>query len=132
MDFSEIEIPSNRKFGFFMAIVFLALSTILYNLLSHTLSLFLFILSGISLFIALTKPEWLFGLNKAWMRFGFLLGAIVSPIVLGVIFYGLITPTSLITRMFGRDELRLRASKSQDYWIKRSDQAQSFDFKNQF
>jgi hypothetical protein len=66
------------------------------------------------------------------MRFGFLLGKIISPIILGVIFFGLITPYGIIMRMFGRDELNLKKIKSKSYWIERSNISSQINFKKQF
>ena len=61
--------------------------------------------SSLLLVITLLKENLLLGLNKLWMRIGFLLGMIVSPIILGIIFFGLVTPYGVVMRIFGRDEL---------------------------
>ena len=66
------------------------------------------------------------------MRFGLLIGMIVSPIVLGIIFFFIFTPIALVTRVFGRDELRLRMTNEGSYWIKRTVTTRSESFKNQF
>ena len=66
------------------------------------------------------------------MRFGLLLGRVISPIILGIIFFGLITPYSIVIRIFGRDELRLRISKNKTHWITRSQSSPQTDFKRQF
>ena len=78
------------------------------------------------------KADLLHPLNKLWMRFGLLLGMIVSPIVLGAIFFLLFTPIAVLMRLFGRDELRLRFKKQSSHWIKREKETQSQSFKNQF
>jgi len=72
-------------------------------------------------------------LNKAWFLLGHALGKVVNPIILGIIFFGLLTPIALIARLFGRDELKLRRSDSKTYWIKPTDtNTDSESFKNQF
>lgn len=76
---------------------------------------------GAALFVlvALLLPDWLRVPNRLWHQLGQLLGRIVSPVVLGVIFFGLITPVALGMRLFGRDALRLRRKAGQSYWIMR-------------
>src|SRR5436305_1539758 len=72
-------------------------------------------------------------LNKAWFHLGEWLENSVSPIVLGLIFFGLLTPISILTRLFGRDELRLKRRAVNSYWVDRTPPrptAQSF--RNQF
>jgi len=81
----------------------------------------------------LIKPDLLLPLNKLWMRFGLLIGRIVSPIVLGVIYFGLFMPISFIMRLIGRDELRLRVNNDGTNWISRENSSiKSTAFKNQF
>ncbi len=83
--------------------------------------------------VTIFKEEMLLPFNKLWMRFGFLLGLIVSPIILGLIFFGLFTPISLLTRLFGRDELRLYFKQKTSHWImKDTDNLQKSSFKQQF
>ena len=133
MNLSEIELPSNRKFGFFFSGVFLAASAYFYIGESATVAYSLAALGILFLAITLIKADTLLPLNKLWMRFGLLLGMIVSPIVLGIIFFGLFTPISLAMRLFGRDELRLRFKQKSSHWIPRgSTNTQTESFKNQF
>jgi hypothetical protein len=66
------------------------------------------------------------------MRFGLLLGKLMNPIVLGIIFFGLFTPISILMRLCGRDELRLKLTHKSSHWITRSDHASSESFKRQF
>ena len=66
------------------------------------------------------------------MRFGQFLGVIISPIILGIIFFGLITPYSLIIKLVGRDELKLKKIKTHSHWIVRSQKSSQTDFKQQF
>lgn len=68
----------------------------------------------------LLVPGWLVPLNRAWFRFGLLLGRIVTPLVMGVVFFGVVTPIGLIRRALGNDSLRLDADRNADsYWIRR-------------
>ena len=83
--------------------------------------------------VAIASPFLLTPFNKAWMRLGELMGKVVSPFVLGVIFFALITPIALITRFFSRDELRLKRTNGDSYWINRTPPGPSKDsFKKQF
>ena len=133
MNLSEIEVPSNQKFGFFFSGIFLAASTYFYIGESTANSYLLAVLGILFLITTLLKADILLPLNKLWMRLGFLLGIIISPIVVGVIFFGLYTPISLTMRFFGRDYLRLRLTQKSSHWIIReTNQIQSNDFKNQF
>ena len=103
MKFSEIELPSNRKFGFFFTFVFtLAAASFLYSE-KMTLAYVFTTAAMIFLVVALVKSDALLPLNKLWMRFGLLLGMIASPIVLGVIFFGLFTPVAFVMRICGRN-----------------------------
>jgi Saxitoxin biosynthesis operon protein SxtJ len=80
------------------------------------------------------QPTWLRPLARAWMALGTMLGRIISPLVLAVIFYLVITPVALVGRLFGRDELRLRRSKQVDsYWIERDPKGPDANsFRNQY
>jgi hypothetical protein len=80
----------------------------------------------------LFKADVLLPFNKLWMCFGLLLGTIVSPIILGLIFFILFTPIAFIMRLYGRDELRLKLKKKSSHWIKRDVSVQTESFKNQF
>jgi polyferredoxin len=94
---------------------------------------YLFAVTALVLFlVTLVKADLLLPLNKLWMRFGLLLGMIVSPIVLGVIFFGLFTPITFLMRLSGRDELRLKFKQKNTHWITRDDMIQADSFKNQF
>jgi hypothetical protein len=130
--FSEIELPSNRKFGFFFTFAFAAAAAYFFHAESITWAYVFVTAALIFLLITLIKSDVLLPLNKLWMRFGLLLGMIVSPIVLGIIFFGLFTPIAILMRLSGRDELRLRFSHKVSHWITRSEPIKSESFKNQF
>ena len=127
------QLPSNKKFGLFFTGVFLCATLYLYFLEPlawyWSSSLSVAILFGIFTFI---KPNFLKPLNIAWFKLGLLLGAVVSPLVLGIIFFGLITPVALVARIFGRDELKMKSRQLKTYWIAREDSIEPNSFKDQF
>jgi len=129
---SEIKLPSNKNFGLlFSAIFFLIALYFLYNH-SNTIAYVLIGISIIFLIITLYNSDLLFPLNKLWMRFGFLLGIVISPVVLGIIFFGLFSPYGIIMRIFGRDELHLKKIKRKTYWKPRLNELSQTNFKRQF
>jgi hypothetical protein len=102
---TEIKIPSNKKFGYFFSAVFLIVSSYFFYSYS-TNQIFGYVFGIISLVFFITtfiNPELLLPLNKVWMKLGLILGMVISPIVLGIIFFGLLTPYGVIMRFFGRD-----------------------------
>lgn len=132
MKFSDIELPPNREFGFFFTFVFAVAAAYFFNSTNMIWAYIFAIASLIFLVVTVAKAGILLPLNKLWMRFGLLLGMIVSPIVLGIIFFGLFTPIAFFMRLSGRDELRLKLSKKVSHWISRSEPLKSDSFKNQF
>lgn len=132
MNFENYKLPSNLKFGFFFTVVFTVAAAYFFNSANMTLAYAFIAASSIFLVITLVKSDALLPLNKLWMRFGLLLGMIVSPIVLGIIFFGLFTPLATLMRLSGRDELRLKFSKKASHWIIRSEPIKSESFKQQF
>lgn len=77
-------------------------------------------IAAVALAIALAAPRWLAPLNRLWFRFGMLLHRVASPVVMGVVYFGVVTPTGLLMRLFGKDPLRLkRDPAAQTYWIDR-------------
>ena len=132
MKFSEIELPSNKKFGFFFAFVFFIISTYFLYSLNPTWTCIFAGTSFVFFVISVTKADILLPLNKIWMRFGLLLGMLISPIILGIIFFGLFTPISIFIRLIGRDELRLKLNNKTSHWIHRNEPIKSESFKQQF
>lgn len=132
MKSSEIELPSNRKFGLFFTFVFVGVASYFYYLGILQL-VYVFICCALILFlVTLVKNESLLPLNKLWMRFGLTLGRVVNPIVLGIIFFGLLTPIAILSRLRGRDELRLKVNQNVSHWILRGESGKSKSFKYQF
>jgi len=129
----SVQLPSNKKFGLFFSFVFAIISAYFLYINFVLISTIFFSLGLIFFILALIKPNSLLPFNKIWMNFGLLLGSIVSPIIMGIIFFGLFTPIGFLMRIFGRDELRLKVKLASSYWKIRDPQADvSQSFKNQF
>ncbi len=126
----NLKLPSNRNFGIVFFIFFFILS--LWPLLNNGEILKLpLILSIIFLLLGIFNSKILTPLNRMWMKFGLLLGSIISPIVMGIIFFGIITPTGFILRIFKKDILMLKKNpKNNTYWIDKDNS--NNDMKNQF
>jgi hypothetical protein len=125
---------SNRVFGYTFAVVF-SLLTVWQAWHAHwTVASILAAVAAVFALVAVAAPNLLAPLNRIWFRFGNMLHTITNPILLGMIFFLVITPTALIMRLLKKDLLRLKfepASKS--YWIPREPPGPGADsFKNQF
>ena len=122
MEKASVKISSNRSFGLLFFIVFLAIS--LWPLKSQEdLRLWAFILALIFFVLGILNSKFLTPLNKLWMKFGIFLGSIISPVVMGVVFFIVVTPVGLIMRFLGKDLLRIKKSKFvSTYWISREKQ----------
>ena len=133
MNFSNVDLPSNRRFGFFAGSLASGLGT--YLLLKFDFLTALPVLSTGCLFfvLATTKDDILLPLNMVWMRFGLLLGRIVNPLVMGFLFFGLFAPIGIFMRLFQRDELRIKFKPKTSYWVSRQYSSEMADgFKNQY
>tara|TARA_B100001029_G_C14957751_1_gene392591 strand:- start:521 stop:901 length:381 start_codon:yes stop_codon:yes gene_type:complete len=110
---------SNRSFGLLFFIIFLIVG--LWPLKNGDNINFYFILvSFIFLILGLINSKLLYPLNKLWIKFGEILGIIIAPIVMALVYFIFLTPISLIVRIFGKDLLGLKFLKNKDtYWIKR-------------
>ena len=116
---SKIKISSNRNFGLVFFVVFLIFSfwPLTYD---GSIRIWLAIISLIFLILGLVNSKLLTPLNKLWFKFGTILGAVIAPIVMGVVFFLVITPIGLTMRIMGKDILRKRYDKKKEtYWIKR-------------
>tara|TARA_B100000963_G_scaffold172071_1_gene149626 strand:+ start:904 stop:1284 length:381 start_codon:yes stop_codon:yes gene_type:complete len=110
---------SNRSFGILFFILFLILG--LWPLKNNdNLNLYLIIISCIFLILGLTNSKFLSPLKKLWIKFGEILGSIIAPIVMALIYFIFLTPISLVVRIFGKDLLGIKFNKNiKTYWIKR-------------
>ena len=118
-------LPSNRSFGWTFTGVF-ALGAFFYP--------WVLALAALTAGVTLARSQWLAPLNRAWMRFGALLHRVVSPLVLGLIFFGVFTPVGLVMRAFGRDVLCRRFEpQAKSYWTRRDPPGPADDsFRNMF
>ena len=119
MQKGKIKISSNRSFGLVFFVLFLIIS--LWPLKSQgDLRLWAFVLSLIFLVLGVLNSKFLTPLNKLWFKFGILLGSIVSPFVMGLVFFLVVTPTGMIMRFLGKDLLKINKYKPvSTYWINR-------------
>ncbi len=126
---TEIKIGSNKSFGIVFFIVFLLIA--IYPLINNgDLRIWSLIIAIIFLILGLINSKVLTPLNKLWFKFGLLLGKIVSPLIMGIIFFLVVTPTGLIMRIIGKDLLNLKFNKKKSYWIEKS--GPKSKMKNQF
>ena len=122
-------IPSNKNFGIVFAILFLVIS--FWPLLKgEDLRNWSLIIALIFLVLGLINSKILTPLNQLWFKFGLLLGRIVSPLIMGVIFFFVVTPIGFIMRILGKDLLKLKFNKDKSYWIKKD--GTKSKMKNQF
>ena len=125
----DIKISSNRSFGIVFFIIFFLIA--LYPLLSdQEIRLWALIISAIFLILGLLKSKLLTPLNKLWFRFGIFLGKIITPIIMGIIFFFVVTTIGLIMRLIGKDLLNLKYNKEKSYWIEKD--GPKSKMKNQF
>ncbi len=116
----KIKLPTNRNFGIVFFIVFLLIS--LWPLIdAGDLRVWSLIVSFIFLFLGLLNSSILNPLNKLWYKFGIILGNLISPLIMGIIFFTIVTPIAYILRIFKKDVLKLkfRSDEINSYWIKK-------------
>ena len=129
MNQNDIKIGTNRSFGIIFFLFFLIIS--LYPLIyDENIRIWSLIISIIFLILGLLNSKLLDPLNKIWFKFGFLLGKIISPIVMGIIFFLVVTPIGLFMRLLKKDILNLKFSNLNTYWIKK--EGPKSKMKNQF
>ena len=125
----DVKISSNRSFGivFFIVFLFVALYPLTY---SGEIRIWSTIISLIFLVLGLLNSRILTPLNKFWFKIGIFLGKIISPLLMGIIFFLVVTPTGLIMRLLGKDVLNLKYNKNKSYWIEKK--GPKSKMKNQF
>ena len=125
----EIKIGSNRSFGIVFFVVFLLIS--IYPLINEgNIRYWSLMISFIFLILGFLNSKILTPLNKIWFKFGILLGKIISPLVMGMIFFFVVTPIGLLMRIFKKDLLNLKFNSNKSYWIKKTEPKSKM--KNQF
>tara|TARA_B100001057_G_scaffold120354_1_gene118980 strand:- start:4483 stop:4866 length:384 start_codon:yes stop_codon:yes gene_type:complete len=115
----DIKISSNRSFGIVFFVVFLLIA--FYPLLKNgEIRIWSLIISLGFLILGLINSKILTPLNKLWFKFGILLGSIISPIIMGIIFFFVVTPIGLIMRFLNKDLLNLKYNHDKTYWIEKN------------
>ena len=131
---SKVTSASDRSFGVMFGFIFIIIAVII-RLRDNpqNIQLLFLALSFLTFLFSFTRPSLLSTPNKLWMKFSLLLARFVSPIVLGLLFYVLISPLALVLRLFGRDELHLKTKKVASNWQSRQINGYSLNsFKNQY
>ena len=125
----DIKISSNRSFGivFFVVFLLIAFYPLTYG---GEIRIWSLIISIIFVILGLLNSKILAPLNKIWFKFGILLGRIVSPLIMGIIFFLVVTPIGFIMRLLGKDVLNLKINKNKSYWIEKN--GPKSKMKNQF
>ena len=125
----KIKLPSNRNFGIVFSIVFLIIA--IWPILNQNeIRIWSIIISLIFLILGLINSKFLSPLNKAWFKFGLVLGSIIAAIVMGIVFFLVVTPTGLIMKALGKDLLGLKRNKNNTYWLEKDNS--NNNLKNQF
>ena len=126
---SKIKISSNRSFGIVFFTVFFIIA--IWPLLNgHEIRSWSLIISIVFLLLGILNSKILTTLNKIWFKFGILLGSVIAPSIMSIIFFLVVTPTSLLMKLFGKDILAIKKNKSKSYWIEKS--GPKSKMKNQF
>ena len=120
---------TNRNFGLTFFIVFLIVS-IWPLLYSEQIRIWSLIVGFIFLILGLLNSKILTPLNILWFKFGIILGKSISPIIMGIIFFFIVTPISLIMKIFNKDLLNLKYNNKKSYWIDKK--GPKSKMKNQF
>ena len=129
MEHKNIKISSNRSFGFVFFVVFLLIA--IYPILKNeNIRIWSLIISIIFLVLGILKSKLLTPFNKIWFKFGLLLGKIISPIIMSIIFFGVVTPTAILMKLLRKDLLNLKFNNNKTYWIEKN--SSKSQMKNQF
>ena len=124
----KINVSSNKSFGIVFFIFFAAVA--FYPLINQDeFRLWALIISIVFLILGLINSSLLTPLNLIWFKFGMLLGNFVSPIIMALVFFCIVTPTGFIMKLFNKDILRLKKKEKKTYWIERKTKS---EMKNQF
>ncbi len=129
MKSKNIKIGSNKSFGIVFFVVFLIIG--LWPILNgNEIKIWSIIISLIFLILGINNSKILTPLNKLWFRFGIFLGNFIAPIIMGIIFFFVVTPTGLIMRLLGKDLIKLKKNNDKSYWIEKKNIKSSM--RNQF
>ena len=129
MNTKNIKIGSNKSFGIVFAVVF-GLIAFWPLIKGNDIRIWALIISIIFLVLGLVNSKILTPLNKLWFKFGIFLGNFIAPIVMGIIFFLVVTPTGIIMKLLGKDLIKLKKNNEKSYWIEKKNIKSSM--KNQF
>ena len=129
MNTKDIKIGSNKSFGIVFAVVF-GLIAFWPLIKGNDIRLWSLIISIIFLVLGMINSKILTPLNKLWFKFGIFLGNFIAPIVMGIIFFLVVTPTGIIMKLLGKDLIKLKKNNEKSYWIEKKNIKSSM--KNQF
>lgn len=126
---NDVKISSNKSFGIVFSVVFfiIAIFPILNN---DNIRVWSLVISLIFLVLGLINSKLLSPLNKIWFKFGLILSKVVSPIIMGIIFFLVVTPIGILMRILKKDLLNLKYNNKNTYWIKKKEPESTM--KNQF
>ena len=126
---NKLKPGSNRSFGLVFFVVFLLIA--LYPLLNNnTVNIVLLVTSIVFLILGLVNSKLLSPLNFLWFKFGILIGKLISPLIMGFIFFLVVTPIGLLMKLFRKDLLNLKFNNKETYWIKK--EPEKLNMKDQF
>ena len=125
----DIKISSNRSFGIVFFVVFFIIA-VYPSFKGGDLRTWSIVISLIFLVLGILNSKLLLPLNKIWFKFGLFLGKLVSPIVMGIIFFLVVTPIGLFMKLLGKDLINLKLNKKNTYWVEKEEQKSKM--KNQF
>ena len=129
MQNNKFKLGSNKSFGIVFFIVFLAIG--LWPLINHhEIRFWAILISLIFLILGMLNSKILTPFNKIWFKFGIFLGNFISPIVMGIIFFFVVTPTGIIMRLLRKDLINLKTNNEKTYWLKKNND--NNNMKNQF
>ena len=116
MKHNDVKIGSNRSFGIVFFVVFVLIA--IYPLINNDeIRLWSLVISIIFLILGIFNSKLLTPLNRIWFKFGLLLGKVISPIIMFLVYFTVVTPTGLLLRLFNKDILNLKFNKKSSYWI---------------
>ena len=119
MNSKNIKVSSNRSFGIVFFLFFFIVS-IFPLFKDQDIRVWAAIIALIFLILGLMNSLVLSPLNRVWFKFGILLGNFISPIIMGLVFFTVVTPTAFLLRVFGKDLLNLKKNNKKSYWIEKS------------
>jgi len=123
----KVKVSSDRSFGIVFTVVFLTVGIWVVSG-GQSKGWFFFLCAAIFLVAAIARPSILGPLNRAWAKFGLLLGQVFNPLLLGVVFFLIVTPTGVVMRLLGKDSLHLKSkSDLESYWIDRTPPGPKFN-----